>query len=90
MTDAWIKVKIMPESPDTDLEEIETKAEKIIAMNESSNIKMEREPVAFGINAIIATFARDENLGTDDLLGKLKEIENTISAEVIDFRRAIG
>ena len=85
-----IKVKIMPTSPDVDLDAIEKKAEEIVVAGEGGNAKMEREPVAFGLNAIIVFFSRDENLDTDDLLDELRGIEEVNSAEIIDFRRALG
>lgn len=85
-----IKVKIMPTSPDADLDAIEKKAEEIVVAGEGGNVKMEREPVAFGLNAIIVFFSRDENLDTDDLLDELRAMELVNSAEIIDFRRALG
>ena len=90
MGTALIKIKIMPKSPDVDLKEIENQAKNIISEQQGEKTKLEREPVAFGINAIIATFARDETLESDTLLKKLQEIANVSSAEVIDFRRAFG
>ncbi len=90
MGTALIKIKIMPESPDIDLKDIENQAKNIISGEKGEKTKLEIEPVAFGINAIIATFARDETLESDTLLKKLQEIPNVSSAEVIDFRRAFG
>ena len=86
---ALIKVKIMPDSPDTDLDVIEKKAEEIVIAGDGANVKMEQEPVAFGLNAIIVFFSRDEEPSIDDLLDKLREIDHVSSAEIIDFRRAI-
>ncbi|MBT4165622.1 elongation factor 1-beta [archaeon] len=85
-----IKVKIMPDSPDADLDALEKKAEEIVVAGEGGNIKMEREPVAFGLNAIIVFFSRDENLESDGLLDELRGMGNVSSAEVIDYRRALG
>ena len=85
-----IKVKLMPTSPDVDLDAIEKKAEEIVTAEEGGNIKMEREPIAFGLNAVIVFFSRDEMLETDKLLDKLREVNEVNSAEIIDFRRALG
>jgi len=90
MADAWIKVKIMPKERKTNLKNIEKASEKVIAMNKGNNIKIEKEPIAFGINALIATFKREETLDTEDLLEYLREIDSVLSAEIIDFRREIG
>ena len=80
----------MPESPDTNLDEIEKKAKEIIVKETKSEIKTEKEPVAFGLNALIFTFTWDEDKSIDNLQDNLKKIPNTSSAEVIDFRRAFG
>ena len=90
MGTAIIKMKIMPGSPDTNLEEIEKKAKEIITKETKSEIKAEKEPVAFGLNALILTFTWDEDKSIDNLQDNLKKIPNTSSAEVIDFRRALG
>ncbi len=85
-----IKVKIMPSSPSTNLKEIENEAKKIIEENHGRNTRFEKEPIAFGLNAIIAGFARDEGLDTDDMLEEIRNLDNVSSAEIIDFRRALG
>lgn len=85
-----VKVRIMPESPDVNLKEIEQQAKKITEKGEGKNPKTEIEPVAFGLNAIILGFALDESKSIDNIQDKLKKIPNVSSAEVIDFRRAFG
>ena len=90
MADAAVKIKIMPASPDTNLEEIETKAKEIIENLEGKVFKSEKEPIAFGLNAIILTLGIIETFDQDLLLDKLRAIENVSSAEVVDFRRAFG
>lgn len=87
---ALIKIKIMPESPDTNLDDIEKKSRVIIEDYEGKNLKFEKEPIAFGLIAVIATFSRDETLDTDEMLKKLQELETVNSAEIMDFRRALG
>ncbi len=90
MGTALIKIKIMPESPDTDLKAIENQAKEIILEKQGQNPKTEIEPIAFGLNAVIITFALDESKSIDEIQNPLKEIKNVSSAEVIDFRRAFG
>jgi elongation factor 1-beta len=88
MAIAAIKVKIMPESPETDLDEIKKQIPS--KLSEAKNINLEEQPIAFGLKAIIATFAWPEEKGTDTIENSLKEIIGVSSAEVIDYRRAIG
>jgi len=90
MGTALIQLKIMPESPDSNLEEIQTKAEEIIKQNHGDNPKFETKPVAFGLNSIIASFSIDESHPTDPFETEVSKIENISSAEIIDFRRAFG
>ena len=90
MGTAAIKIKIMPANPKANLDNIQKKAEEIIKNSGSKNVRSEREPIAFGLTAIITLFSWKEEDSTDDLLDKLREIEDISSAEVIDFRRAFG
>ena len=87
---AAIKIKIMPSSPDVNLEEIKKQARKIIEKNEGKNISFTEEPIAFGLKAIIAFFGLDESKELEPTENNLRKIKNVSSAEVIDMRRAFG
>jgi elongation factor 1-beta len=90
MGTALVKLKIMPDSPDANLEEIKEKASSIINPEADSEAKFEEEPVAFGLKAVIAQFAIDESKEIDPIQEKITELSNVNSAEVCDFRRAFG
>ena len=90
MADAVIKIKIMPDSPDANLDEIEQKAKEVVEKEQARALKIEREPIAFGLNAIILLFLRDETLDQDILTDNLRAMDHVSSAEIIDFRRAFG
>ena len=87
---ALVKIKLMPASPETDLEEIKEKAKIIVEEGEGENCMFIEEPVAFGLKSIIVGFALDENKELEPIEEKLKNIENVNSAQVIDMRRAFG
>ncbi|MBS3066197.1 elongation factor 1-beta [Candidatus Pacearchaeota archaeon] len=87
MSLAAVKIRIMPDAPDVDLGEIETKAKKIITNKEGKVASIEQEPVAFGLKAIIITLSIDENFEQDPLLDAIRKIGKVSSAEIIDFRR---
>lgn len=89
MAQAIVKIKIMPESPNANLDRIEKEAEKLILKN-TKQIKKEREPIAFGLVAVNISFTWDESASTDELLEKIRKIKEVNSAEIVDFRRAIG
>lgn len=80
----------MPESPEANLEEIQKQAEEIILKNQGKNPNFEKEPIAFGLVALLASFAMDESIQTGIFEESLKNLPNVASAEIIDFRRAFG
>ncbi|MFW6013631.1 MAG: elongation factor 1-beta [Nanoarchaeota archaeon] len=92
MADVIVTLKIMPESPETDLDALEKKAkEKLTEKVGESDVKTETEPVAFGLKAMKITFVMSEDLGSPDELEKeLSEFDEVNSVEVVDVRRAIG
>lgn len=90
MGSAAVKIKIMPDSPDADLIEIEKSAESIINQENGKISQVEHEPIAFGIKAVMITFAWQEDAEREVLEEKLSKIPHVVSAEVVDFRRAFG
>jgi translation elongation factor aEF-1 beta len=91
MANAVVTLKIMPESPDTDLKEIEDKAALAIKEFGGELGKVDIQPVAFGLKSLSLIFVMDENLGsTEKLENNIKEIAGVNSVEVTDVRRAIG
>ena len=87
-----VTLKIMPESPDSNLDDIEEQAKiKIQDFSQSQEMKTEQEPIAFGLKAVKITFVMDESIGsTEPLEEQIKNISGINSVETIDVRRAIG
>lgn len=85
-----VKIKLMPVSPDTNLEKIEKETKKIIESEDGKNPNFEKQPIAFGLNALIVLFAWPEEKELEELEEKIEKIENVKSVQVIDIRRAIG
>ena len=92
MAKVVISLKIMPESPETDLAKIEVAAkEKIAAFAGEGELKAEQEPVAFGLKSLNLIFVMDESKGsTEELEKNIASVEGVNSVEVTDVRRAIG
>lgn len=86
MGTALLKIRIMPESPETDLEKIKEQALKI---KDIQITKFEKEPIAFGLTALIAYIRADENKGTEFIEKGFSMLENINSSEIIDYRRSI-
>jgi len=73
MAKAIVTLKIMPKSPDTDLDKISKSAlEKIKGFAGEGETKKEIEPVAFGLKALKIIFVMDEEKGSTE--PKRKEV----------------
>ncbi len=92
MADVIISMKIMPESPEIDLNNVEAETKKILSeFAGETEIRSAQNPVAFGLKSLDITFVADESKGSTDVLEeKIKEINGVNSVEVTDVRRAIG
>jgi len=90
MGTALLRIKLMPTSPEVDLEKIKQEAKALIEKNQGKNCRFEEEPIAFGLKAVIVSFEIDESQELELIEEGLKNIENVNSAQVIDMRRAFG
>jgi elongation factor 1-beta len=86
---AGVKIKVMPTSPDVNLEELQDKIKKIVEDKQGKNREYVEEPVAFGLKAVIAFFEWDEQNDSEEIANKITEIEEVNSAQVIDVRRLV-
>lgn len=91
MADVVITLRIMPESPETDLKAIEEKAKAFISKYGGEVGKVNVEPIAFGLKALNLIFVSNENLGsTEKLEQNISSMDGVSSVQVTDVRRAIG
>ncbi len=72
-----ISIKITPESPEVDIENIK---KKILSDLIVKDIKV--EPIAFGLKAIKILIVKNDTGGTDDVEEKLRGIEGVGNVEV--------
>ena len=63
---AGIKIKIMPESPESNLDEITEKAKAIVAEKGGKNREYEEEPEAYDVNLCIDDFQDPKRLKTQE------------------------
>ena len=85
-----VKIKVMPKSVETDIEQIKKKVVSEIEKKGLQNPTFEIQPIAFGLKAVIVMFGWPEEEELDSLEERLKKIKEISSVEVIDIRRAIG
>ena len=73
---ATVKIQLMPNSPDADLAPIKKKAEQTIkSLHKEALVRIEEQPIAFGLKAIILSFTWNDDLSSDELENKLREIK---------------
>ena len=85
MAEVAVIVKVMPEGDDIDLDVVEKEIKARIDVH-----KIEREPVAFGLFALIVTaVVPDAAGGTDVLEEKLAEIEGVGNVYVTGLTRLL-
>ena len=90
MGTAIIKVKLMPESPSTDLSKIKSAALSLMEKEGAKNISFEEKPIAFGLKSLHIKFDLDEKKGTDLVEEILSKIPEVSSVMIEDYRRAFG
>ncbi len=91
MADVIITLKVMPESIDVDLDNVEREVKEKIKRFGGEVGRTEIKPIAFGLNSLEVIFIVDESKGgTDKLEEDIKGIEGVGNVDVTDVRRAIG
>jgi elongation factor 1-beta len=85
-----VRYRLMPENLDVDLKKITEKAR--IKIEEMGGVfdSCTEEPIAFGLKALIVSFAYPEDKEIDEIGNQLEKIDGVSSSEMIDYRRAIG
>ncbi len=87
MGDVVATIKLMPESPDVDLEKIKTDVENSMPSGAEFH-KIVEEPIAFGLVALnVMVVVGDAEGGTEPVEENLAQIDGVNSVEVIDVRR---
>lgn len=90
MTIVAVKIKIMPDSLETNIKAIEERVQEILTDNGVKNPRFDVEPIAFGLKALVMMFGWPEEKPLEMLEEELKNIEGVGSVEILDIRRAIG
>ncbi len=80
-------IKLMPESPDMDVEKVKAEVKSSIPENTELH-SIEEEPIAFGLVALnVMVVVDDAEGGTEQIEENLSKIEDLASIEVVDVRR---
>ena len=91
MATVVVTLKIMPESVDTNLEELSKAAAEKIGSFGGTVGKTDTEPIAFGLKSLLIMFAMtEEKGGTEELEEQISKIPGIRGVQVTDVRRAVG
>lgn len=92
MARAIITFKLMPESPDVDLEPIKEKAQKIAKRHGAiGNIVVKEEPIAFGLKAVlILAMYVVEGADFEKIAEEMSRIPDVQNSEVAKMDLALG
>ncbi|WP_292387959.1 elongation factor 1-beta [Methanosarcina sp. UBA5] len=88
MGDVAAKIKIMPESVDTDLAELKEKIKGVIPAGADLHGDIVEEPIAFGLKAlIVALIVNDEEGGTEPAEEAFAKVSGVENVQVVDVYR---
>ena len=91
MAQVIVSLKIMPENPEIDLNNIEKYVKEIVISGAGEgDMKIETVPVAFGLNSLNVIFVMNEDKKLDPIEDSIRRVKGVNSVEVTDVRRAIG
>ena len=89
MGNLGVTMKVMPSSPDANLEIIKQEIGRLVQEKNGKNNRCSEEPVAFGLKAIIAFFELPETANAEKLEEEISQIENVNSVQTTDMRRLL-
>lgn len=91
MVVAGVQFKIMPENLDVNLETLKNSVQKELKSVKGAIFNnFEEQPIAFGLKALVLTFALPETEEVDLVQNKIQKVKGVSSVELIDYRRAVG
>lgn len=82
-----VKIKLMPESPSVNMEEIKDSAMSIVQKGGGKNREYLVEPIAFGLKALIAFFEWPEEKELEHVENAFAKIKGVSSLQMIDMRK---
>lgn len=87
---ALFQIKVMPESPAMNMVSLGEFAKEVVEELGATNIKLEEQPVAFGLKALIVGFRINEDIDSSKIEEALANIDGVSSVQIVDYRRAIN
>jgi len=88
MAKVMVSMKIFPTGTDIDLNQLKQKIERALPAD-SSVYKFSEEPVAFGLNALVAhiTLPEDKSGGLEEIESSIQKIDGVSQIQILMVRR---
>ena len=90
MAMAGVQFKIMPTGPEVDLEVIKLAFNAKVEEMGGIPSNVEEQPIAFGLKALLFSFAYPEDKDVDQVNNAVNEIENVSSSEMVGGGGGVG
>jgi elongation factor 1-beta len=89
MGEVAVQIKVMPQSPEVDLEQLKRKIEFALP-NDARLYGFDIQPIAFGVNALLVTvIVGDVEGGTDSIEEVLSRVDGVESIQVVTATRML-
>ena len=89
MADVVVTVKVMPDSPERNIEHLKAAIDKVM-IKYGRIYKRGVQPIAFGINAIVySIIMKEQEGGTEPVEAELKKIDGVGDVQVTDVTRVM-
>ncbi len=89
MANVVVTMKVLPDSPERNLDELSAKVEEVIKKF-GRMYKKSTQPIAFGINAMIFSFIMEEKEGgTEPVEAEVKKIGGLGDVQITDVTRFV-
>jgi elongation factor 1-beta len=90
MANVLVTIKVMPESPEVNRDWVSEQIARKVGST-GKILKTDKQPIAFGLSALLITILMDESKGSTERLEKdISALSGVSSVDVIDVRRAVG
>lgn len=81
MGDVAVKIKVFPENPEK-LEDVKKEVSKLVKV-----VKVEEEPIGFGLVAAVVTFVMKDGGGLDEIEEKITALSDVSQVQIVDMGR---
>lgn len=88
MGNVIITLKVLPDSPERNLEKLSNLIEEKIKRF-GKLYKKSIQPIAFGINAIVYSIIIEEKIGTEPIENEIRNVEGVSDIQITDVTRVV-